>query len=198
MNNTYFNSQLDKALAIGILLFVLVAGLVFAKYIYLNQITTFVDEIEFGKKKSAKVNTILADEKNLQRQIHQKKSQFKKDRIFLTNTNPANAASELQNYIKRLIATQSRAKILTIKPYPVLAHDDYYETSLEIRLKGIGHKDIQKILYMIESRSPVLLVKEIDIRRPQLQYKSLVPKETKEINFGVTMVVSGFFRGSAA
>lgn len=196
MHEFYFNQQLDKALAIGILLICLLSGFMFFKYVYINQIAVLIDEIEFTKKKTAKVNSIISNEKKLRQKIKIQKSNIQKNNIFLTNNDPATAASELQNYLKKLVATHSKAKILAIKPYPVLAHDEFFETTLEIRIKDISHKEIQKIIYFIEKRTPVLLLKELDIKRTQLRYKALVNSEKKQINLGLIMVVSGFFRGA--
>ena len=195
MPNLYINSSLDKVLAIGILVLFLSACFVFFNYLYLNQIQNSVKQIEFSKKKNAKIGTILTQQKQLQKEINQRRISIKSNRIFLINHNPANAASELQNYLKKLVATHSNAKILSIKPYPVLEHDGFYETSLELRLKGVEHKEIQKILYMIESRSPVVLVKEIDIKRAQIRFKTVLKQDKKKNVLGVNMVVSAFFRG---
>ncbi|MCP3849232.1 MAG: hypothetical protein GY694_03175, partial [Gammaproteobacteria bacterium] len=95
---------------------------------------------------------------------------------------------------KNLISRQSKARILAIKPYPVTKYDNYSETSLEIRFKDINHRDLHKVLFMIENRSPVLLIKELDIKRDQLKYKTVVDTKDAAAKLNVTMVVSGFYR----
>ncbi len=194
MHSPFINTQIDKILAIGILLVGLVAGYGFVQYVYLEQLHNINYEIELKKKRNARVDSILASEKYFREIISQQKSINNKNKIFLNSKKSATAASELQNYLKRLIARHSKAKILAIKPYPVTNYDDYSETSLEIRIKDIGHKELHKVLFMIESRSPILLIKELDIKRDRLQYKSIVKLKDTAAKLTVTMVVSGFYR----
>jgi len=194
MHSPFINSQIDRVLAVSILLVGLIAGYVFIKYVYLEQLINLNHEMELMKKKNAKINSILASEKSLRDKIQQQKNTNNNNKVFLNSEKPPTAASELQNYLKKLIARNSKAKILAIKPYPVLKYDNYSETSLEIRLKDIGHKELYKILFFIESKSPVLLIKELDIKRNQLKYKSIVSSKDNQPKLDVTIVVSGFFR----
>ncbi len=196
MHDVFLNKQVDRVLAVGILLAVLAAGYVFVKYVYLEQLAGFDRELELRKKKNAKIDSILADEKELRIKINRQKNVIQRNRIFLTSKNPATAISELQTDVKKLITTRSKGKILAIKPFPVLDHGDYSEASLEIRVKGISHKGLQNVLYMIENKSPVLLIKELDIKSVQRQFTSMVKSEGKPEKLGVSIVVSGFFRES--
>ncbi len=197
MNDFYFSSHVDKALALLLLVLLTFSVLFFFKYVYLSQITDFISEIELGQRKNAKVDSIISSQKELDRTIKQKKSQLQKNRIFLKNTNPATAASELQNYVKRIIAANSKAKVLTIKPYPVIDHNDYFETSLEIRLKDVGHTELLKLLYRLESKSPVLLVREISVKRNKLNYTPMIKNTEKKIDLNVNLIISGFFRSTS-
>ncbi len=194
MHSPFINTQIDRILAIGILLAGLGAGYGFIQYVYLEQLHNFNYEIELKKKRNARVDSILASENDLRSKIRQQKNINKKNKIFLNSKKPATAASELQNYLKQLISRQSKAKILAIKPYPVTKFDDYSETSLEIRIKDIDHKDLHKVLFMIENRKPVLLIKELDIKLGQLNLKSFVKSSGAAARLSVTMVVSGFYR----
>lgn len=194
MHNFFINKQADKILAIAILLALLSAGYFFASHIYLEQLSRLKSEIEFKKKSNAKIDSILAHEKDLKDKIERQRYANKKNVIFLTSSKSTTAASELQNDLKKLIATHSNAKILTIKPYPVVEYEHYSETSLEIRIKDISHEGLHNVLYRIENNAPVLQMKELDIKLTQLRYKSLVEQNSELENLAVTMVVSGFFR----
>jgi len=194
MHSPFINSQIDRVLALGILLISLTGGYIFTKYVYLDQLLNFSYEMELMKKKNAKIDSILAEEKDLRDKITQQKYKNDKNKIFLNSNKSSTAASELQNYLKKLIAKNSKAKILAIKPFPIMEYDNYSEASLEIRIKDIVHKELHKVLFMIESKSPVLLIKELDIKRTQLQYKSLVNSKEKQPRLDVIIVVSGFFR----
>lgn len=197
MHRIFINRQIDGILAVCILLLGLIAGYLSVKHVYLEQLISLNNEIELKKKKNAKINSILANEKGLRIKIQQQKNSNNKNKIFLTSNDSATAASDLQNYLKKLIATYSNAKILTIKPYPVLEHDEYSEASLEIRIKDIGHEGLHNVLYRIENNAPVLLIKELDIKLTQLRFKSVVTSKDKQEKLAVTMVVSGFYRESS-
>ena len=194
MYSVFIGKQVDKFLALGLLLTCLTTVYLFAKYVYLDQLEILGSEIELKKKKNAKIDSILVDEKTLRTRIRQQQNLIRKNNIFLNSSDSTAAASELQNYIKKLIATNSKAKIQTIKPFPVFEHGNYSEASLEIRIRDIGHQGLQRILYMIENKSPVLLIKELDIKQTQLHFKSVVKPKDKEEKVSVTVVVSGFYR----
>ncbi len=194
MHSPFINSQVDKALALGFLLVILIAGFGFIQYVYVEKLRDFDLTLELKKKKSAKIDSILANESELREKIKQQNDINNRNKIFLNSKKPATAASELQNFLKTLISRQSKAKIIAIKPYPVTKYDNYSETSLEIRIKDINHQDLHKVLFMIENRSPALLIKELDIKRDQLQYKSVVESKDAAAKLNVTMVVSGFYR----
>ena len=194
MQKLFINRHIDGVLAIGLLLIVLLGGYVFIKQVYLQQLSKLNYEIELKKKKNAKVNSILANEKELRDEIDQQKIAINKNIIFLNSNKPVTAASELQNYLKNIIGTHSNAKILTIKPYPAQEHADYSETSLEIRMKDIDHKELAKVLYVIESNDPLLFIKELDVKLIRRRFTSSVQSKNNRVKLGVIMVVNSFYR----
>ncbi len=194
MHNPVISNAIDRILAIVILLTLLAGGYLLVRYVYLEQLTSLSHELEVLKKKHAKIDSILVSEKELKKQIRELKVRTQKNKLFLNNKNSATAASELQNYIKRLVGTYSKAKISSIKPYPVKTYDDYSETSLEISLLEISHDDLHRLLYNIENNAPVVLVREIEIKLARRKYRPLVKSEVEPTRMGASMVVSSFFR----
>lgn len=194
MQKILFSNQADKLLAILLLLAVLAAGYGFVRFIYLEELTGLFNELDLKKRKNAKIDSILANEKEIRARIKKQKSILARNRIFLGGRNPATAISELENYVKKLVTRHSDAKIQTIKPYPVEKFDDYAEASLEVRIREIGHQGLHKVLYQFESNSPVLLIKELDIRWAQIRYSELIASGEEQKKLAVTLVVSGFFR----
>ena len=197
MHSIFINKQVDRVLALGLLLLVIASAYAFIQHVYLAQIKSLNSEIEIKKKRNAKIDSILKNEKAVKSEIAKQTRINRKNKIFLSGKKPATAASELQNYMKRLIATYTKATIVTIKPYPVIEHDDYSEASLEIRLKDVGHKGLHNVLFRIESNAPVLIMRELDIKLTQLRYKTVVEASEEKEKLAVTMVISGFYRGLA-
>lgn len=194
MHSIFITKEIDRILAVVILLGLIAGGFVFFRYAYFEQVVDLHHDIEMKKRKNAKIDSILAREKELRIKINQKKSNIRSNRIFLSSGKSATAISELQNTVKTLISKNSKARIQTIKPFPVLKYDDYSEASLEIRIKDISHLGLQRVLYAIETHSPVLLINELNIKVAQLRYSTLVDESDEQKKMAVTMVVIGHFR----
>lgn len=194
MQKVLINNQVDKLLAVGLLLVVLAATYGFARFVYLEEIVSLNKEIDLRKRKNAKIESILGNEREIRASINREKSTIRKNRIFLKGRKPATAVSELQNYVKNLVTRHSGAKIQTMKPYPVIAHDNYSEASVEVRIRNLGHEGLQKLLFMFEGQAPVLLLKEMDIKLAQNRYSAIVKPGDEPKKLVVTIVVSGFFR----
>lgn len=168
-------------------------SLVFNQF-YIQQLVEQKNVLQQSRKKTEKVKMILTQENNLKKQISSFNKTKSKNKAFLTSNSPSTAASELQNVLKRLIATYSNSRILTMKPFPVVEHKDFSEASLEIRIKDIGHNGLKNVLYRIENHAPVMLVKELDIKRTQYRFKSVVKNQIKKDKLEAVIVVSGFYR----
>jgi hypothetical protein len=81
-----------------------------------------------------------------------------------------------------------------VKPFPVVKSDGYSEVSVEIRMKSVNHKEIQKMMYLIENELPLILIKDIDITRSSVAYKSILGKSKDTSDMNITFVASSFFR----
>jgi hypothetical protein len=194
MHKTIVNSQVDKVLAVGILLGLLFAITIIVRYFYVGQLTSINHELELIKVKNSRVEQILNKEAELRKKFLQQRQLMSRDKLFLASQSPEAAASELQNGLKRLIARHSRAKVQTIKPIPAVELDNYSEISLEIRVRELSHRGLQNILFQVETHTPVLLIKELDLKRTQLNYKPLIKKAGQVSGLEATFVVSGLFR----
>ena len=198
MHNLFGNHITDKAIALLILFVLLMMGYLVLTNFYVKDLSQIENEISINRKKSGKVDAILSKEKFYQDKINQIRKEYSKNRIFLESRQPTSASSEIQNTVKRLINTNTRAKILTIKTFPVIQHEGYSEVSVEIRMKDINHSEIQKMLYQIESQLPLIIVNELDVIRTQLQYKALVSKSGDQNDLNITLVVSGYFKDESS
>jgi hypothetical protein len=194
----FSNHTVDKAVALSILLLLVSLVLVFITEVYLDHFVQIEEEIDLNRKKAGRVDSILTKEAEYQKAIlsYQRNKQSKQ--IFLKASNASTASSELQNKTKGLISRYTKAKIQTIKPYPVVQHDNYSEVAIEIRMRDITHSEVRDMLFQVESQLPLIMVSELEIVRTQLQYKSLVAKKGPQHSLNATMVLSAFFRGSGA
>ena len=186
---------MHKTLALGILLLPLLAIYFLANQFYLQGLRTLEKDIAVERQKAARVEALLAREQYYSEKIGKARKRINQQRIFLNSTQSSGASSEIQNSIKRLISKYSRAKILTIKPYPAVSHDGYNEVSVEIRMKDISHEELQKMLHAMETHAPVIVIKELEINQTRLNYKSLVGKLGSSSDLNSTLVASAFFKG---
>ncbi len=197
MPNSIISSGIDRILALLILAALLAGGYALARYVYVEQLVAMNNELENARKKQSRINSILASEKEFKEKIQEFQNRVQSDQLFLNNRNAATAASELQNYVKKLVGRHSKAKISSIKPYPVKAYDEYSETSLEISLLGVSHDGLHALLYAIENNSPVVLVREIEVMLSRKRYRPMVKDQPTVTRMVATLVVSGFFREGA-
>lgn len=197
MHNLFGHHQLDKLIAISILVLLLLMSYLLVTQIYLEGLNLIQTEIDINRKKSSKVDGILEKEKYYRNEINKIKGAYKQPKYFLSSNQSSTASSEVQNKLKKIINSQTKAKILTLKPYPVTKHEGYSEVSIEIRMKDVSHNEIQKMLYQIESEYPLIIINELDITRTQLTYKSILGKRNDSSDLNITLVASGFFRGSS-
>jgi multidrug efflux pump subunit AcrB len=163
--------------------------------VYLAGLSELESEMEMQRKKTQKVDAILTKEKFYQSEIGKVERQYKQSKNFLNSDQPSTALSEIQNKLRNIISRNTRAKILTVKPFPVTSHEGYSDVSVEIRMKGVNHKDLQKMLYLIENELPLIIIKDIDITRAAVAYKSILGKKSKDASdLSLTFVASSFFR----
>jgi hypothetical protein len=195
MHNLFGNQLVDKIVAVTILLVLLVISYLLFTRLYLSGLDELKSEIQINTRKVEKVDSILANEKIYQKNINEIKNKYKQAGNFLNSNQSSTASSEIQNKIKSIISRNTKAKILTLKPYPVTRHEGYSEVSIEIRMRDIGHEEVKNMLYKIESELPLIIIKELEIGRAQQQYKSILGKtRSNENDLSITLVASAFYR----
>lgn len=198
MHNLFGSQNLDKAIAISILVVLLLLSYLLFSNVYLAGLSELDSEMEMQRKKTQKVDGILAKEKFYKNEISEIEKKYKQSKNFLNSDQPSTALSEIQNKLRNIISRNTRAKILTVKPFPVASHEGYSEVSVEIRMKAVNHKDLQKMLYLIENELPLIIIKDIDIARASVAYKSILGKKAKDASdLSLTFVASSYFRESS-
>lgn len=197
MHNLFGSQNLDKIVAVSILVMLLLLGYLLFSTLYLDGLNALASETEILQKKTEKVDGILAREKFYQDEILKIKAKYKQSKNFLNSSQPSTASSEIQNKLKSIISRNTRAKILTVKPFPVVQHDGYSEVSVEIRMKSVNHEEIQKMLYLIENELPLIIIKDIDIARTSVAYKSILGQSKDASDMNMTFVASSFFRDAS-
>jgi hypothetical protein len=195
MHSLFGNQNIDKIVAVAILVVLLAISYLLFTNLYLSGLNELKSEIEINRKKAEKVDSILANEKLYQKKINEIKKKSSQAKNFLKSNQASTASSEIQNLIKGIISRNTKAKILTLKPYPAIQHEGYSEVSIEIRMREIGHEEIKNMLYKIESEQPLIIIKELEIGRAQQQYKSILGKtRSNENDLSITLVASAFYR----
>ncbi len=197
MHNLFGSQNLDKIVAVSILVLLLLVSYLMFSNIYLDGLRELESETEMLRKKTQKVDSILAKEEYYQAEIQKIKRKYKQSKNFLNSSQPSTASSEIQNKLKSIISRHTRAKILTVKPFPVVHNDGYSEVSVEIRMKSVNHAEIHKMLYLIENELPLILIKDIDIARTSVAYKSILGQSKDASDMNMTFVASSFFRDAS-
>ncbi len=186
----------QKTIAWMLLAFVVIAVLSLFKGFYLTPLYELVDQREQEMAKRKRVERILSQEAAVRGQ----KAEFQRktrDRLFLASSKATAASSELQNLVKRLLESQTRSSIVSLKPYPVESRQGYHEVTIEVRVRGLAHEGLKRVLYGMESSRPLLLIDKLDIKRPVVRYSS-VNTEEQDNQLSAVLVISAFFRPGLA
>jgi|GEM_PF-1082212 len=178
----------------GVLLIVLVLYLFFQS-LYLSPLKEWAADIERQQLRTRRVSDILASEDAI-RAAYERSRRQGMSRMFLDAQKPETAATELQNRIKALIESQTRAKVISIKPLPASHREGYSRISLEFRVKGMSHAGLLRSLHAIESSMPLLIIRSITVNRAVLRYKSVVSSKQAGSRLAVGFRVDAYFRGS--
>ena len=186
----------QKLIAWLLLAVLMAAGIALFNAFYLSPLTGFVAERERETAKRQRVERILRQESAVRQQM----AEFRRrtsEQLFLASNKASAASSELQNLVKRLIESQTRSSILSLKPYPVEGHEGYNEVTIEVRVRGLGHEGLKRVLYGMESSRPLLQIRKLDIKRPSVNYSSVHTGEADN-QLGAVFVISAFFRPDPA
>lgn len=195
MHNLFGSQNLDKIIAVSILVALLLLSYLLFSNVYLDGLNELESELQIQIKKTQKVDGILAKEKYYKNEISKFEKKYKSSKNFLNSDQPSTASSELQNKLRNIISSNTTAKILTVKPFPVITHEGYSEVSVEIRMSTVNHQDLHKMLYLIENELPLIFIKDIDITRAAVAYKSILGAKSKDASdLSLTFVASSFFR----
>jgi hypothetical protein len=183
---------IQRSLAWSVLMVLLAVLASLFMNLYLQPLQTQLHQWQQRSEKGRRIAVILEQEPAV-RDWQRRYQVLGLDRLFLPERSASRAASALQNRVKRLVSSQSGAKIQAIKPYPVEMKSGYAEISLEIRIRDLSHAGLERVLRGIESSLPALVIRQVSIKRPVSRYEPMVRPDRRDNRLAVTLVVGGFF-----
>ena len=182
----------QRSLAWGLLLLLLIVAWKLFDGYYLQRLQADIGQLQQELRKKQRVDAILARGKAV-RALQERMAGQSVQALYLKQDGPSTAASALQKRIKALVESQSRARILTLKPYPAVEHEGFSEVAMEVRMKDLSHAGLQRILYGLESRTPLMVVKKINIKRTVQRYRPVVKPGKRDNQLTATLIVGAYF-----
>ncbi len=157
----------SKILIVAVPLIMTLLGLVFYEYGYLRiraQIATIKEDQAISTKTLEKYVALIAEKPRLEKKLASLTEARKADNVKLTEgQTPSLAAAALQDTVKGIVTSRGGtiSSERVVKPEDL---DKFKVISVSIDAVVPDARALSDILYSVETRTPYLTIKELDIR----------------------------------
>jgi len=182
------NLKNSNLLIIGIPLIIILAIITFYQYVYLNiqkELATIKENQEIKMRTLEKYITLISQKPDLEKELAQLKEHRKEEESkLIEGQTSALASANLQEMVKEIV-TKSGGKISSERVGKTEEYDGFRKINVSIDAVVPDPRALKDILYSIETRTPYLVLKEVDIRVRNFRD----PKE-QQVKLDVTALTS--------
>ena len=122
----------------------------------------YSEHIETMSNQIVRFESMLARHPQLEAQLGQMRQQLATSDYFLEAANPALAAADLQQRVRRVIESNG-GQLVSTQNLTSPADDELIEVIIRVRMTG-GIESLGRALYELEGGSPLLLVDNLGVR----------------------------------
>ncbi len=122
----------------------------------------YSEHIETMSNQIVRFESMLARHPQLEAQLGQMRQQLATSDYFLEAANPALAAADLQQRVRRVIESNG-GQLVSTQNLTSPANDELIEVIIRVRMTG-GIESLGRALYELEGGSPLLLVDNLGVR----------------------------------
>lgn len=114
--------------------------------------------------------------------------------LFLAGADFNEAAAALSDRLSRMVQTQAEddCQIVSRQPVRPRAQERYERVTVNVRMRCSG-EDILKILYRLESATPMVMVSDLNVIRPRARSRSRNQEEVADA-LDIRFNMSGYLR----
>lgn len=157
----------NKKLFVGILLILILSVAVLYQYgygTYKGRLESLKEEREILEKTLTKYQRVIKESTGLKEELNTLQSILKDEELkLLSGETPALASASLQSMVKEIISSEG-ATIRSERVEKTEKKDGFRIVSVSIDLSVPSITELSNIIYNIESRTPYMVIKEMNIR----------------------------------
>ncbi|RMG04009.1 MAG: hypothetical protein D6726_04280 [Nitrospirae bacterium] len=157
----------NKKLLAGILIILVLSVAVLYQYgygTYKGRLETIQEERAILEKTITKYQRVIEESKGLKEELNALRTALKDEELkLLSGETPALASASLQSMVKEIISSEG-ATIRSERVEKTEEKDGFRIVSVSIDLSVPSITELSNIIYNIESRTPYMVIKEMNIR----------------------------------
>lgn len=161
------NLKNNNILIIGIPLMIILGSIIFYQYVYLNiqnELSSIKDAQVVKMRTLEKYMNLISQKPDLEKQLAQLKEERKAEESKLIEGETVSlAAANLQEMVKGII-TRSNGTISSERVGKPEEYDSFRRINVTIDAVVPDSRALRDIIYSIETQTPFLVIKEVDIR----------------------------------
>ncbi|ADE16673.1 general secretion pathway protein [Nitrosococcus halophilus Nc 4] len=196
------NLQLSKkwhcATAVGLLLFVLLMAYFVLVQPVIAKHRFYQENIASMQQRLQKYNQIIASRTALEAELNRLRREQAANAYYLEQQSAPLAATELRKRVKTVVES-SDGVLVSTQSLPLVENEPFPRVGISVRMTG-DTEVLQKVLYDLESRRPLLFVDDLQVRSRQIRRRSRHDRRTiiEETQLTISFELYGYMRGSGA
>lgn len=185
------NSWQRRTLALGLLLILLILGyaaLIAPVAAISHENQEALDDLE---RRYVRYRSVLAGAQDLEQRVERLKKELRIQGRFLERDTPALASADLSQLVQDTVSKQG-GQILSTQVVPARLEGGFTRVGIKVRIQA--HLEaLQKVLYVLESSQPVLILDNVQMRPIQQRRRGRDQQTAIEL-MDVSFEVIGFMR----
>jgi general secretion pathway protein M len=196
--NFHLSEKWHCAAAVGLLLLTLLMAYFATIQPVITKHAFYQENIASMQQRLQKYRQIIASRPALEAELNQLRREQATNAYYLEQQSAPLAATELRKWVKTAVES-SGGILMSTQSLPVLENELFPRVGISVRMTG-STETLQKVLYDLESRRPLLFVDHLQVTGRQIRRRSPRDPRTiiEETQLTISFELYGYMRGSDA
>jgi general secretion pathway protein M len=158
----------------------------------------YQENIASMQRRLQKYKQIIASRPVLEAELNRLQREQAVNAYYLEQQSAPLAATELRKWVKTVVES-SGGTLMSTQSLPLLENEPFPRIGISVRMSG-DTEILQKVLYDLESRRPLLFVDNLQVRSRQIRRRSPRDRRTiiEETRLTISFELYGYMRGKGA
>jgi general secretion pathway protein M len=158
----------------------------------------YQENIASMQRRLQKYKQIIASRPVLEAELNRLQREQAVNAYYLEQQSAPLAATELRKWVKTVVES-SGGTLMSTQSLPLLENEPFPRIGISVRMSG-DTEILQKVLYDLESRRPLLFVDNLQVRSRQIRRRSSRDRRTiiEETRLTISFELYGYMRGKGA